>query len=1243
MIRKTGRLALLVLCLLLISTIALAEGKTYIEFIFDASFSMDQRVDGRRTRMDVAKEVMEVLLEGLEDRPDLEIALRVYGSKLTDVVGCRDSILFQAFGPVGEVRPSILKTIKRLKPAGMTPIGYSLELAAQDFPQEGNNRNVIVLITDGEESCNADPCAISKKLQEEGVILRPYVVGFALSALEEASVRCIGNYYPAHDRESLLTALQSIMVEVVSPPSLVVEAWADGINVTGDTKIELFGASGAPVSIGKVEKDPHFVKLTVDEDSYTVQGTLMVGPEELTVRKTNVFVEKGQTTKVVLDFGSLKGGVFLRAFAGEQEVSDQVEIRVEQDGRPVRAAWSGFPPETILAAGAYDFVVTLPVKGREPLVKRATGWVSPRQNTEVWVDFGELPAFLEVRAIYQDRDITSQCQLEIYREGRSQETLPRGKDLFRYETRPGVLDIKANYQGVVKGAPGVALEGGQTTQVTIDFGDVLGLLRIRVLAGDEDVTREAEVELSGAQFRPSLRGNWLEVLMPPGVYGLSGSYRGYPSRLAEVEVKAGGTAEVTLTIELPGKIVLAPSAGGRTLSPDRVSARVVREDRVVKEFTVSLGRLEATASPGLYTVECTYMSDPEQTLVIEGVAVKGGKTVEVPVVFQNPGRIQVQLFVDGKKTDEAEIMLCQDKKPIRPFRQVQGERGLFEIGVLEGTYELQVIPRIPGFKERLIEGIGVKEGQLIERQVRLEPSKLRVKLLSDGVPFETEGRLMVYSIDPDGWEDEEYVCDLEMIERGVYESKLKEGTYEIALVYLGAGIKDRRVPVEIVAGETLEKVIDVGGMGRLRIRLLSGDDPLRTDDGRLMVYTEDEDYVCDLEEVSPGNYEAKLPEGLYHVLGYNLAPGVREAWYRDLEVFSGETTSKTVRLGGMGRLRIRLLSGDKPLRTDDGRLMVYKEDGDYVCDLEEVSPGNYEAELPEGLYHVLGYNLAPGVRETWYRDIEVFAGETTSKTVRIGGMGRLRIRLLSGDEPVSTDGWFVVFKEDGEYAGELKKVSTGNYEAELPEGLYHVQGINLAPGVWEEWYRDIEVSAGETTSKTVKIGGMGRLRIRLLSGDEPLSTNGGFAVFKEDGEYACDLKEVSPGTYEAELPEGLYHVQGIHLAPGEREVWCRDIEVIAGETTSKTVRLGGMGRLRIRLLSGGKPLSTDGWFAVFKEGGYYVCDLEEVSPGNYEAELLEGLYHVQGINVAPRVQEAWYQDIEVFAGETTSKTVRIED
>jgi hypothetical protein len=109
--------------------------KTYIEFIIDASGSMREKVEGNQSRMDVAKEVLKELVEGLDDDPMLEIALRVYGFQLPGKSSCQDSGLLQGFGPVGKVRSSILQIVESLSPKGMTPIGYSLREAAKDFPK----------------------------------------------------------------------------------------------------------------------------------------------------------------------------------------------------------------------------------------------------------------------------------------------------------------------------------------------------------------------------------------------------------------------------------------------------------------------------------------------------------------------------------------------------------------------------------------------------------------------------------------------------------------------------------------------------------------------------------------------------------------------------------------------------------------------------------------------------------------------------------------------------------------------------------------------------------------------------------------------------------------------------------------------------------------------------------------------------------------------------------------------------
>ena len=85
--------------------VAASAETTYIEFIFDASFSMKEDVEKGKSRMDVAKEVMIDLIQNLEDRPGLEVGLRVYGSRNTE---CDDSILVQDFGPVNAVRGNIL-------------------------------------------------------------------------------------------------------------------------------------------------------------------------------------------------------------------------------------------------------------------------------------------------------------------------------------------------------------------------------------------------------------------------------------------------------------------------------------------------------------------------------------------------------------------------------------------------------------------------------------------------------------------------------------------------------------------------------------------------------------------------------------------------------------------------------------------------------------------------------------------------------------------------------------------------------------------------------------------------------------------------------------------------------------------------------------------------------------------------------------------------------------------------------
>ena len=73
--------------------------------------------------------------------------------------------------------------IKMAQPKGTTPIAYSLEKSGADFPECANCRNIIILITDGEEECEGDPCAVSAALQSKGIVLKPFVIGVGLDAV----------------------------------------------------------------------------------------------------------------------------------------------------------------------------------------------------------------------------------------------------------------------------------------------------------------------------------------------------------------------------------------------------------------------------------------------------------------------------------------------------------------------------------------------------------------------------------------------------------------------------------------------------------------------------------------------------------------------------------------------------------------------------------------------------------------------------------------------------------------------------------------------------------------------------------------------------------------------------------------------------------------------------------------------------------------------------------------------------
>lgn len=209
--------------------------KTRILFVLDASGSMQAVWEGNTSRMDAAKNILTKLVDSLRNNQNLELALRVYGHRYPrQANNCQDSFLEVPFGVKNH--NVIINRIKEIKPIGTTPITYSLLQAAKDFPLNAGYRNIIILITDGIESCGGDPCKTSVELQKRGIFLRPFVIGLGLKGSEV--LNCVGQFFNTESTTRFNEILNKSIETTFSKTTVSVEL-LDGLNNPTETNVNI--------------------------------------------------------------------------------------------------------------------------------------------------------------------------------------------------------------------------------------------------------------------------------------------------------------------------------------------------------------------------------------------------------------------------------------------------------------------------------------------------------------------------------------------------------------------------------------------------------------------------------------------------------------------------------------------------------------------------------------------------------------------------------------------------------------------------------------------------------------------------------------------------------------------------------------------------------------------------------------------------------------------------------------------
>ncbi len=185
--------------------------KTRILFIFDMSNSMNANWQGTK-KITTAKKMLTRLVDSLKNVPNVEMALRMYGHQSpVPPQDCSDTRLEVPFAKNNAA--AIIRKLKVTSPKGTTPIARSLEESAADFPYCNSCKNIVILITDGIEACDGDPCAIALALLSKGISLKPFVIGIGLNLDAMDAFKCMGPVYNASNERQLRTIMQKVITK----------------------------------------------------------------------------------------------------------------------------------------------------------------------------------------------------------------------------------------------------------------------------------------------------------------------------------------------------------------------------------------------------------------------------------------------------------------------------------------------------------------------------------------------------------------------------------------------------------------------------------------------------------------------------------------------------------------------------------------------------------------------------------------------------------------------------------------------------------------------------------------------------------------------------------------------------------------------------------------------------------------------------------------------------------------------
>ncbi|WP_458793042.1 vWA domain-containing protein [Yoonia sp. MH D7] len=196
--------------LILLSTTGMGAAQTTdrdVMVVFDMSGSMWGQVDGV-AKVEIARNAFDGLLEDWQAN-NTQAGLIAYGHR--ERGNCADIETLAVPGDGAD----IAALVAGMSPKGKTPLSDAVRQAAEvlKFTEEAAT---VVLLSDGVETCDADPCAVGAQLEALGLDFTAHVIGFDIAEGDKAQLQCLANatggqYFDAADARELSEAMDGVV------------------------------------------------------------------------------------------------------------------------------------------------------------------------------------------------------------------------------------------------------------------------------------------------------------------------------------------------------------------------------------------------------------------------------------------------------------------------------------------------------------------------------------------------------------------------------------------------------------------------------------------------------------------------------------------------------------------------------------------------------------------------------------------------------------------------------------------------------------------------------------------------------------------------------------------------------------------------------------------------------------------------------------------------------------------------